>query len=132
MKSVPQSRRTKMPPPPPEEEFEDDESDEEFEDDDFDEEDDEEGEEELAELMEAYLSHEDDNVCSAMLKVAKQLETTNRLLVKMLTLQQGASQSPKREKLRQRRQRVVEESGSSEGEGEGEGETVDLTEETEA
>ena len=84
MKSVPQNRRPVRPPPPPVEEDDDEFTDDEEFDEEFDE-DEEEEEEDIGDLLVELLSHEDDNVCSAMLKVAKQLETTNRLLVKMLS-----------------------------------------------
>ena len=122
MKSVPQMSR-RRPVQVVEEESDEEFEDDEFEDDEFDEEEEDDDEGELGELMEAYLSHEDDNVCSAMLKVAKQLETTNRLLVKMIS----AGGSPQKEK--PRRRPVVEESSASEEEAP---EEVDLTEETEA
>lgn len=123
MKSVPQMSR-RRPVQVVEEEEDDDEFDEdEFSDEEFDEEEDEDEEEgELGELMEAFLSHEDDNVCSAMLKVAKQLETTNRLLVKML-----ASQAPPPSPQKRPRSRSVINGSASGSEAEAEVEAVDLT-----
>lgn len=105
MKAVPTGRRMKMPPPPVEEdndEFSEDESDDDF--DEEEDEDEEEGCEDIGGLMIELLSHEGDNVCSAMIKVAKQLETTNRLLVKMLTASHYPPPTPKKE----RRRRHVE------------------------
>ena len=119
MKSVPQLSR-RRPVQVVEEESDEEFEDDEFEDDEFDEEEDDDDEGELGELMEAYLSHEDDNVCSAMLKVAKQLETTNRLLVKMLA-SQAPPPSPQK---RPRSRSVVHGSASS---SEVEAEAVDLT-----
>ena len=68
------------------EEEDDEEDDEEYEDEDDEEE--EEGDEDyvdMAGLLSNLLATEDDNVCTAMLKVSKQLETTNKILVKMLS-----------------------------------------------
>jgi hypothetical protein len=39
----------------------------------------------LADVLGSYLTTEDDNVCSAMLRVSKQLETQNKIMVKILT-----------------------------------------------
>lgn len=50
--------------------------------------DEEEGDEDfldVAEVLTSLLAAEDDNVCTAMLKVGKQLETQNKILVKILT-----------------------------------------------
>lgn len=48
-----------------------------------------EGEDEYAadmyDMLSSFLASEDDNVCTAMLKVAKQLETQNKIMVKILT-----------------------------------------------
>lgn len=55
-----------------------------------------EGEDEYAadmyDMLSSFLASEDDNVCTAMLKVAKQLETQNKIMVKILTqiAQKGA------------------------------------------
>jgi hypothetical protein len=123
MKSVPQMSR-RRPVQVVEEEEEDDEFDEEFSDEEFEEdgEEDEDDNEDIGDLMVELLSHEDDNVCSAMLKVAKQLETTNRLLVKMLASNTPqASPSPVK---RPRSRRALNGSASS---SEVEPEAVDLT-----
>lgn len=66
-------------------EDDDDEEEEEYEE---DEDEDEEGDEDyvdMAGLLSNLLATDDDNVCTAMLKVSKQLETTNKILVKMLS-----------------------------------------------
>lgn len=122
MKSVPHGRRSARPLPPPVEEDDDEFTDEEYDD---DEEEDEEDENDIGDLMIDLLSYEEDNVCSAMLKVAKQLETTNRLLVKMLASnvpqqqqEEGVLQTPKR----RRRPQAIPSSGD---------EPVDLTEDYE-
>tara|TARA_R110002153_G_scaffold73871_1_gene192548 strand:+ start:412 stop:660 length:249 start_codon:yes stop_codon:yes gene_type:complete len=51
--------------------------------------DEEEDEEEYAadmyDMLSSFLTSEDDNVCTAMMKVAKQLETHNKIMVKVLT-----------------------------------------------
>lgn len=49
------------------------------------EEEDEEYMADLADILGSYLTTEDDNVCTAMLKVSKQLETQNKIMVKILT-----------------------------------------------
>lgn len=50
---------------------------------------DEEEEDEYAadmyDMLSSFLTSEDDNVCTAMMKVAKQLETQNKIMVKVLT-----------------------------------------------
>lgn len=124
MKSVPHGRRSARPLPPPVEEDDDEFTDEEYDDDD---EEDDEDENDIGDLMIDLLSYEEDNVCSAMLKVAKQLETTNRLLVKMLASnvpqqqqqqEEGVLQTPKR----RRRPQAIPSSGD---------EPVDLTEDYE-
>ena len=54
----------------------------------FDEDDDEEEDEEytdMADLLQGLLSTDNDNVCTAMLKISSQLETTNKLLVKLIS-----------------------------------------------
>ena len=51
---------------------------------DTDEEDDEEYMD-IAAVLGGLLASEDDNVCTAMIKVAKQLETQNKILVKILS-----------------------------------------------
>jgi hypothetical protein len=38
----------------------------------------------MAGLLASLLATEDDNVCTAMLKISTQLETTNRLLAKLI------------------------------------------------
>ena len=51
-----------------------------------DEDDDEEDEyTDMADLLQGLLSTENDNVCTAMLKISTQLETTNKLLVKLIS-----------------------------------------------
>ena len=51
--------------------------------------DEEEDEDEYAadmyDMLSSFLTSEDDNVCTAMMKVAKQLETQNKIMVKVLT-----------------------------------------------
>ena len=59
----------------PEEEFEEDDDDEE-EDDEYT---------DMADLLQGLLSTDSDNVCTAMLKISSQLETTNKLLVKLIS-----------------------------------------------
>ena len=46
----------------------------------------------MYDMLSSFLASEDDNVCTAMLKVAKQLETQNKIMVKILTqiAQKGA------------------------------------------
>tara|TARA_R110002072_G_scaffold142663_5_gene288062 strand:- start:1070 stop:1327 length:258 start_codon:yes stop_codon:yes gene_type:complete len=39
----------------------------------------------LADVLGSYLTTDDDNVCSAMLRVSKQLEIQNKIMVKVLT-----------------------------------------------
>jgi len=39
----------------------------------------------MADLLQGLLSTESDNVCTAMLKISSQLETTNKLLVKLIS-----------------------------------------------
>ena len=39
----------------------------------------------MYDMLGSFLASEDDNVCTAMLKVAKQLETQNKIMVKILT-----------------------------------------------
>jgi len=39
----------------------------------------------MYDMLSSFLASEDDNVCTAMLKVAKQLETQNKIMVKILT-----------------------------------------------
>jgi hypothetical protein len=41
----------------------------------------------MAGLLTDLLSTDDDNVCTAMLKISSQLETTNRLLLKLVSSQ---------------------------------------------
>ena len=50
-----------------------------------DEEDEGEYEADMYDMLSSFLASEDDNVCTAMLKVAKQLETQNKIMVKILT-----------------------------------------------
>ena len=68
---------------------EDEESDEEEPEEEFsDEEEDEDEDEEytdMAGLLQSLLATEEDNVCTAMLKISSQLETTNKLLVKLIS-----------------------------------------------
>jgi len=45
----------------------------------------EEYEADMFDMLSSFLSSEDDNVCTAMLKVSKQLETQNKIMVKILT-----------------------------------------------
>lgn len=59
----------------PEEEFEYD----------VEEEDEDEEYTDMADLLQGLLSTESDNVCTAMLKISSQLETTNKLLVKLIS-----------------------------------------------
>ena len=51
--------------------------------------DEEEDEDEYAadmyDMLSSFLTSDDDNVCTAMMKVAKQLETQNKIMVKVLT-----------------------------------------------
>jgi hypothetical protein len=61
----------------------DDESDDEFDESDDDEEDDEYTD--MASLLSNLLATDDDNVCTAMLKISTQLETTNKLLIKLVS-----------------------------------------------
>jgi len=49
------------------------------------EEEEEEYEADMFDMLSSFLSSEDDNVCTAMLKVSKQLETQNKIMVKILT-----------------------------------------------
>ena len=53
----------------------------------FDDDDEEEDEEytDMADLLQGLLSTDNDNVCTAMLKISSQLETTNKLLVKLIS-----------------------------------------------
>ena len=60
----------------PEEEFEDEDEDDEDEDDEYT---------DMADLLQGLLSTDSDNVCTAMLKISSQLETTNKLLVKLIS-----------------------------------------------
>ena len=122
MKSVPQQgRRVARPPPPPVEEDDDEFTDEEYDEEEYSDGAEEEDDgDDIGDLMVDLLSHEEDNVCSAMLKVAKQLETTNRLLVKMLASSAPAQEAPAPKPRRTRRPQQV---ASSEEEG-----PVDLTE----
>lgn len=39
----------------------------------------------MYDMLSSFLSAEDDNVCTAMLKVSKQLEIQNKVMVKILT-----------------------------------------------
>lgn len=39
----------------------------------------------MYDMLSSFLTSEDDNVCTAMMKVAKQLETQNKIMVKVLT-----------------------------------------------
>lgn len=39
----------------------------------------------MYDMLGSFLSSDDDNVCTAMLKVAKHLETQNKIMVKILT-----------------------------------------------
>tara|TARA_B110000285_G_scaffold86256_1_gene98889 strand:+ start:1323 stop:1562 length:240 start_codon:yes stop_codon:yes gene_type:complete len=39
----------------------------------------------MYDMLSSFLTFEDDNVCTAMMKVAKQLETQNKIMVKVLT-----------------------------------------------
>lgn len=50
-----------------------------------DEEEDEEDYTDLSELLTGLLASEDDNMCTAVLKLGKQLENTNKILVKILS-----------------------------------------------
>jgi hypothetical protein len=50
-----------------------------------DEEDEGEYEADMYDMLSSFLASEDDNVCTAMLKVAKQMETQNKIMVKILT-----------------------------------------------
>ena len=59
----------------PEEEFEDEDEDEDEDDECTD----------MADLLHGLLSTDSDNVCTAMLKISSQLETTNKLLVKLIS-----------------------------------------------
>jgi hypothetical protein len=59
----------------PEEEFEYD----------VEEEDEDEEYTDMADLLQGLLSTESDNVCTAMLRISSQLETTNKLLVKLIS-----------------------------------------------
>ena len=117
MKSVPHSRRAARPPPVEEEEEDEFTDEEEYDEEELSDDDDD---NDIGDLMIDLLSHEEDNVCSAMLKVAKQLETTNRLLVKMLASSAPAQEAPAPKPRRTRRPQQV---ASSEEEG-----PVDLTE----
>jgi hypothetical protein len=45
----------------------------------------EEYEADMFDMLSSFFSSEDDNVCTAMLKVSKQLETQNKIMVKILT-----------------------------------------------
>ena len=49
------------------------------------EEDEDEYEADMYDMLSSFLSAEDDNVCTAMLKVSKQLEIQNKVMVKILT-----------------------------------------------
>ena len=67
---------------------EDEESDEEEpEEEEFSDEEEDEDEEytDMAGLLQSLLATEEDNVCTAMLKISSQLETTNKLLVKLIS-----------------------------------------------
>jgi hypothetical protein len=61
------------------------EPEEEFDEDDDEEEDEDEEYTDMADLLQGLLSTESDNVCTAMLKISSQLETTNKLLVKLIS-----------------------------------------------
>ena len=50
-----------------------------------DEDEDEEDYTDLSELLTGLLASEDDNMCTAVLKLGKQLENTNKILVKILS-----------------------------------------------
>ena len=52
---------------------------------DEEEEEDEEYAADMYDMLSSFLTSEDDNVCTAMMKVAKQLETQNKIMVKVLT-----------------------------------------------
>ena len=45
----------------------------------------EEYEADMYDMLSSFLSSEDDNICTAMLKVSKQLEIQNKVMVKILT-----------------------------------------------
>ena len=66
---------------------EDEESDEEEPEEEFSDEEEDEDEEytDMAGLLQSLLATEEDNVCTAMLKISSQLETTNKLLVKLIS-----------------------------------------------
>jgi hypothetical protein len=49
------------------------------------EEEEDEYEADMYDMLSSFLSAEDDNVCTAMLKVSKQLEIQNKVMVKILT-----------------------------------------------
>lgn len=49
------------------------------------EEEEDEYEADMYDMLSSFLSAEDDNVCTAMLKVSKQLEVQNKVMVKILT-----------------------------------------------
>lgn len=49
------------------------------------EEDDDEYAADMYDMLSSFLTSEDDNVCTAMLKVSKQLEIQNKIMVKVLT-----------------------------------------------
>ena len=49
------------------------------------EEDEDEYEADMYDMLSSFLSSEDDNICTAMLKVSKQLEVQNKVMVKILT-----------------------------------------------
>ena len=55
---------------------------------------DEEGDDEygdLSDLLTGLLTADDDNICTAVLKVGNQLETTNKILVKILAYLKSSS-----------------------------------------
>jgi len=49
------------------------------------EEEEDEYEADMYDMLSSFLTSDDDNVCTAMMKVAKQLETHNKIMVKVLT-----------------------------------------------
>ena len=76
-----------------------DESDDDLSESDDEEEDDEEYTD-MASLLSNLLATDDDNVCTAMLKISTQLETTNKLLIKLvshITKPQGQVAPPTQE-----------------------------------
>jgi hypothetical protein len=66
------------------EEYEDDDEGEDILGSDEEEEEDE-YEADMYDMLSSFLTAEDDNVCTAMLKVSKQLEIQNKIMVKVLT-----------------------------------------------